>query len=122
METAQVMPSRPACLELVGCALQYCQLKYMAYVNVFNHVASLRSQKSSWAVSLSFCALSILLDTAELAGGARGGGGGMTHLYLFITEEMIVDSMESSRKKDTLKESLKVLSSEIDPAEIRLIR
>jgi hypothetical protein len=30
----------------------------------------------------------------------------MTHLYLFITEEMIVDSMESSRKKDRFKESL----------------
>ncbi len=50
---------------------------------------------------------SVLLYSAELAGGARGGGGGggMTHLYLFIVEEMIVDSMESSRKKDRFKES-----------------
>jgi hypothetical protein len=41
-------------------------------------------------------------------------GGGMTHLYIFIIEEMIVDSMESSRKKDRFKESLKGLSHEID--------
>jgi hypothetical protein len=53
------------------------------------------------------------IDTEELAGGARERGGGMTHLYLFITEEMIVDSMESPRKKRQIKRIINELNQEI---------